>query len=1002
MVPVKGRKRTVSPGKAPRPQRPRPSSPKIVIPQFPIVGIGASAGGLEAFLSLFKALPANTGMGFVVIQHMDPSKESLLVDILARAIRIPIVEAKDGMPVMPERIHVIPPGTNMGIANGRLTLVPRTETRGLHLPIDFFFRSLARDRSTQAIGVVLSGNGSDGTQGVRAIKAEGGVTFAQDEKSAKYGAMPASAVASGSIDFVLSPERIAAELARFGAHPYVARTAEAPAHDLLGEAEEDVARIFLLVRDTTGVDFSQYKPSTTKRRILRRMALHKIENMKVYAQRLQEDPREIDALFEDFLINVTSFFRDPEIFELLKKTVFPAMFQGRAPSDTIRIWVPACSTGEEAYSIAMIALEAMREKETSISLQVFATDINDSALETARAGSYPEGIAQDVSPERLRKFFAKTSSGYQINKAIRESCIFARQNLAKDPPFSRLDLVSCRNVLIYMKPILHKKILSTFHYALKQGGILLLGNSETVGEMSDLFGIVDRKARIYARNTVLYRPAVDFGVPQHDHETLLARRRAAEAAPSVEAMQREADKVVLTHYSPPGVVVNDRLDIIQFRGQTAPYIAPSPGTASLNIARLAREGLVPDLRMAIRKARAEGGAVRKYGVRVAANGRQKEITLHVIPIRLAGLKEDHFMVLFEEAPRIPEGAVDRNALRKGAKLTREREQYIAHVETELATTKEYLQTVGEEYEATNEELRSANEEIQSSNEELQSTNEELETAKEELQSTNEELVTVNEALANRNSELGQLNNDLTNLLASVNVPLVMVGSNLRIRRFTTSAEKLLSLIPTDIGRPISDISPNVPLPDLGAKIQEVLETLVVNEEEIKDREGRNYIVRVRPYRTEDNKIDGAVVALFDVTAMKSQQRRDDIVQVVQQVINGLPAPVFLLDTARRMRGANRSFYRAFRTTPEETENRLLGELGNGQWNNRELEALLESVLARKAGIRDIRMTLDFPATGRTPVRVGADLVRGPRQEEDTVIVVVGKAPADASAEPSPW
>lgn len=840
--------------------------------RFPVVGIGASAGGLDAFLHLFDRLPAATGMGYVVIQHMDPSKESLLVDILARSVRNPIVEAKDRMKVVPDRIHVIPPNKNMGIENGRLSLLPRPDRGELHLPVDFFFRSLAQDLGDKAIGIVLSGNGSDGTQGVRTIKAEGGITFAQDERSAKYPGMPLSAAASGCVDFVLPPDGIASELARFAEHPYVARKSEIPVRDRTSEAEADLGRIFQLIREATGVDFAQYRTATTMRRILRRMALHKIDDLKSYAAHLRGHPGELDALFQDFLINVTSFFRDPGVFEALQAKVYPLLLDSRAPSDVIRVWIPACSTGEEAYSVAISLLETMEKKGAAIPFQIFATDIHEPALEVARGGIYPEGIAQDVSRERFRRFFVKTERGYQISKAIRESCIFARQNLAKDPPFSRLDLISCRNALIYMKPPLQKKILSAFHYALNPGRFLVLGTSESLGDMGDLFDAADRKGRIYRKKAVNARPPMDFGLPWRGQDASLARRRADEIAPSLEGIEKEADGIVLSRYGPPGVVVNEQLDIVQFRGNTAPFLAPAPGAASLCLTRMAREGLLPDIRIAIRQARMKSGPVRKAGVMVGAKEDRKEIGLQVVPIRTPPLKDIHFLVLFEEAPPRPAGESGRKRPRKGETSPKERTEYLAQLEIDLATTKEFLQTVSEEYEATNEELRSANEEIQSSNEELQSTNEELETAKEELQSSNEELITLNETLANRNAELGQANNDLLNLLGNVDIPVVMVGHDLRIRRFTPPAGKILSLIPTDIGRPIGDLRPAIPLHDLSRKIREVLETLSAKEEEVAGPDGRCHLVRIKPYRTEDHKIEGVVVALFDVTAVTSSKR----------------------------------------------------------------------------------------------------------------------------------
>ena len=954
---------------------------------FPVVGIGASAGGLDAFLQLFHGLPGATGMAFIVIQHMDPSKESLLPDILARSVRIPIVVAKDGMPIQPDRIHVIPPNTNMGIANGRLSLSPRPLTPGPHLPVDFFFRTLAQVRKGQAIGVVLSGNGSDGTQGIRAIKAEGGITFAQDERSAKYPGMPASASASGCVDFVLPPEGIAAELARIASHPYIAKKAEGLVRNRALESDEDIGRIFLFVRDATGVDFAQYKPPTMMRRILRRMALHKIDDLKSYAVHLREHPGELDALFQDFLINVTSFFRDPGVFEALQTKVFPLLVENRAPSDAVRVWVPACSTGEEAYSVALCLLETMESRGVMFPLQIFATDIHETALEAARAGTYPEGISQDVSPERLRRFFVKTERGYQIAKRIRESCIFARQNLAKDPPFSRLDLISCRNALIYMRPPLQKKVMSAFQYALKPGRFLVLGTSESVGEMTELFGIVDRKYRIYARKEALARQPLNFALPWYGHDGSMARRRAGDIAPSLEGIEKEADGIVLAGYGPPGVVVNEQLDIVQFRGNTAPFLAPAPGTASLNLAKMAREGLLADVRMAIRQARTKNSPVRKDGVRVGANADRKEIVLKVVPIRLPSLKDVHFLVLFEGA-RAAARETARKRSHKTEGLPKEREEYSAQIENDLATTKEYLQTVSEEYEATNEELRSANEEIQSSNEELQSTNEELETAKEELQSTNEELITVNETLATRNVELGLANNDLVNLLGSIDIALVMVGHDLRIRRFTSDAGKVLNLISTDIGRPIGDLRPSIPLHDLEGKIREVLETLSVREEEVTESDGRCHLVRIRPYRTEDHKIEGAVIALFDVTALKSSQRGEDNARIARDIVETAREPLVVLDGTFKVRFGNRSFYRVFRTTPEESEKRSLFELGDEQWNIPRLRSLLEKVLPGKSAFRDFRVTREFPGIGRRTMLLNARRIGGKGRKREMILLAI--------------
>jgi len=763
------------------------------------------------------------------------------------------------MTVEPNHVYVIPPNKMMGIRDGTLHLMARGEPGAKHLPIDYFLRSLAEDRGKRAIGVILSGTASDGTMGLKAIKTEGGITFAQDTKSAKYDGMPGSAIAAGYVDFVLPPEGIASELARIGGHPYLGIEPLAQAD----ESDDELQKIFRVLQRATGVNFTYYKYSTIQRRIARRMMLHKVESLQHYLQFLHDNPAEPAALCEDILIHVTGFFREPEAFQALAEQILPKILDSKRPGESIRVWVPGCSTGEETYSIAIILLERLGDGVSSVPIQVFGTDISELSIDKARAGVYSESSLSQVSAERLRRFFVKVDGGLQIAKPIRERCVFARQDLVQDPPFSRLDLISCRNVLIYMGPVLHKKVLAIFHYALKPGGFLMLGKSESISSFTDLFTVIDREHKICAKRPGEPGRASGLSIAAGYEKTVEAG--AVKAATQARFdVQREADRIVLSQYAPAGLIINENLQILHFRGQTSPYLSPPPGEASLGLLRMVRPEFAAELRSAIHRAKKLEITVRKEGIRVHREGRLWDVCLEVIPIH-GDLSERFFLVLFRETPvHEPAGPETTGRTRAGGRRVPED----AQLRVELQTTRENLQSIIQEQEAVNEELKSANEEALSSNEELQSTNEELETAKEELQSTNEELVTVNEQLQNRNSELGQLNDDLTNLLSSVNIPMLMLGGDWRIRRFTPQAEKLLNLLPGDVGRPIGHVRPNIDVPDLTSLMAEVVDTMNVRAREVQDLEGRWYSMRIRPYRTMDNRIDGAVVTFFDIDEAK--------------------------------------------------------------------------------------------------------------------------------------
>jgi two-component system CheB/CheR fusion protein len=837
-------------------------------PSFPIVGVGGSSGGLEAFTELLGGLPPDPGVAFLFVLHLEPHHKSQLPEILARVTPLPVREATEGMAVQANNVYLIPPNANMALTDHALTLSPRPVTRAPHMPIDHLFRSLADVQKSRAVGVILSGGGTDGTLGFQSIKAEGGITFAQDERSARQASMPRSAVSDGCVDYVLSPRDIAAQLARLIDHPYT-KTVAAPVE--AAEVGDPVGQIIALLRSSSNVDFSHYKRATMIRRIQRRMALRGLVNFSDYLRQLRAEPAEVRELYQDFLIRVTQFFRDPEAFQALKDSVFPALVQGRTPGQPIRMWVAGCSTGEEVYSLAISLLEYLDGRPEAPPMKILATDLNESALEKARSGVYIDNIEIDVSPERLRRFFSRVDGHYQISKNIRDLCVFSRHNMAADPPFSHLDLVSCRNVLIYMDAALQKRVLPVLHYALNPEGFLFLGSSENVGPFTDLFSVVDAKHRLFSKKSSSAGLALDF-VPYLTAEAAVpgARRDERGGVWSALEVQKEADRIVLARFAPVGVIVDETMTVLQFRGRTAPFLEPAPGMASLDLMRMLREGLLAEVRGALNRAKAENVTVVKENVRLVDPVETRHVRVEAIPFKVPPSGARFFLVLFEEAEAPAGRAAEDRAERPGGEVN---EQQVAQLQQELGALREYLQSVIEEQESTNEELKSANEEILSANEELQSTNEELQTAKEEAQSANEELATVNEELRHRNAELVRVNDDLMNLLSGVGIPIVMVGRDLRVRRFTPVAEKVFNLIPTDLGRPISDIKPGLKMDDLPELISRVIDELTPFEGQVQDKDGLWYLLRIRPYVTLDNKIDGASVVLLDIDALKHNLER---------------------------------------------------------------------------------------------------------------------------------
>lgn len=969
---------------------------------FAVVAVGASAGGLEAFSQLLRAIPNNTGMAFVFIQHLDPKHHSMLSELLAKASTMPVLEATNGTTVKPNHVYVIPPNVNMGINRHRLQLTRRDALPGLHTPIDFFMRSLAEERNSRSIGVVLSGTASDGTRGLAAIKAEGGITLVQDEKSAKYPGMPHSAVASGCVDFVLPPEKIAQELARISGHPYV-NGSQAGIHRTrvakTKRPDDTFERIFTLLRSAGGISFSLYKPGTVQRRTLRRMAIHKIDHVSEYAKFLEKHPKEIEELCQDLLIPVTSFFRDLEAFESLKSKVFPAILKDKSSKESIRIWAPGCSTGEETYSLAILLLEFLGDKMSSYQIQLFGTDVNERGIEKARAGIYGDRIAQEVSAERLRRFFTKVDEGYRVSKGVRDLCVFAKQNLAEDPPFSRMNLVACRNLLIYLGPELQRKVVPILHYALKPSGFLFLGNAESVSGFPEFFSPLDKKHKIFVKKAAAGKLHYDFSANRYPRETGAPDRALGRSEVDIGAhRQQEADHIVLSAYAPPGVVINETMEILQFRGAIGPYVDPAPGRASLNLLKIAKKEFVAELRTAVNQAKKTGTSVKRKSVEFKRNGQLRSVNISVEPLGPAN-ENCQFLVLFERAS--PNGLISGKLTAKLSSGGQATKTENTQLRRKLAEAEEHLRSLVESKEASDEEYQSANEEILSANEELQSTNEELETSKEELQSANEELNTVNDELHNRNIELDRVNSDLNNVLTSTSLPVVMVDRGLRIRRLTAASAKVLKILPSDMGRSISDIRWDVDVPNLDDLIASVIETLAPKELEVQAKGGHWYSLQIRPYRTTDDKIDGAVIVLSDINEAKQASERVEKARLfMEEALATVREPLLVLKQDLSVIYANPSFMKIFHVRVEETEGKFLYQLGNGQWNIPKLRAMLEEVLSKDLPVVDFEVEHDFPNLGSKTMLLNARKIEDGHNDEPTMLLAIeditGRKQADVA------
>ncbi len=952
---------------------------------FYIVGIGASAGGLDALERFFGNLTESSGMAFIVVSHLDPNHVSIMPELIQKSTRMKLFQAEDGMVVEPNHVYVAPANRDLAILHGTIQLIEPVEAHGFRLPIDFFFKSLSADSGEKAICVILSGMASDGTAGLKAVKSELGMVMVQDPQSAKFDGMPSSAIKTGLADYILPPEEMPDQLIKYTSRKVKGIPLDREISD--GKIPDAFQKIFILLRTHTGHDFSLYKQNTIYRRVERRMNISQLDNLPSYIRLLQEDPAEIDNLFKELLIGVTTFFRDPESFEKLKKVVLE-LVKSKPDNGQIRIWVPGCSTGEEAYSVAIIVRECMNEAKKNFNVQIFATDIDSNAIEKARIGSF-SGIASDVGKERLNRFFTSEGNLFHIRKEIREMLVFAPQSVIKDPPFTKLDLISCRNLLIYLNSDLQKKVIPLFHYSLLPNGILFLGSSETISGFVDLFSMLDNKWKIYKRRDSIYsaQPFIEFPVSRSKgkaYETVMNKNE-------LKNITQLAEKIILESYSPNCVIVTETGDIVYIHGRTGKYLELTNGEAKMNIFEMAREGLQQELPALIRKVLSSKRSLTTEGIKVKSNGTTQLINLTVKPIKEPAVMRGSLLIVFEEV-KPPQKASTSRTFRYEKKS----EKIIRELERELKSTKENLRSTIEELETSNEELKSTNEEMQSTNEEMQSSNEELETSKEELQSLNEELITVNTELQNKNDELSVVNNDMKNLLEGIDIPTIFLDNNLFIKRFTYHATKVVNLMSSDIGRPINHIATNLKYDKFIEDAKEVLRTLVYKEVELQTNDGVWYQMRILPYRTTGNLIDGVVITFSDINGLKTAY--DEINKLNQgirlareyadNIIDTVRESLLILGEDLKVLSANRSFYKMFNTVSEQTVGRFVYELDGRKWEIPQLRVLLEQIIPQRNVFEDFEVEYDFADAGRKQLILNARQIFHGEKETKLILLAI--------------
>lgn len=941
---------------------------------FPVVGLGASAGGLEALEEFFESMSADSGMAFVVIMHQAAKHVSMLPEILDKCTAMDVAPIHDRTRVEQNRVYTVPPGKCVDLLIGTLHLSNLPERHVAPLPIDYFFRSLAAEQREMAVAIVLSGTGTDGTLGLSAIKGESGMVMVQSVASAKFSGMPQHAIEAGWADYVLSPKEMPEQLIKYARGPFL-KAAPAATEKPAPAIEQALPGILLALRRRCGHDFSGYKTSTVCRRIERRLNLHAIDTPDSYLKYLDQHPPEANSLFRDLLIGVTSFFRDPWAFEALARKAILPMLKEKSNDSEFRVWVPGCSTGEETYTIAILIRECLDELKLHLNVQIFATDLDDQAIELARVGLFPDGIRADVSPTRLEQFFTKEDSHYRIRKELRDWLVFAPQNIIHDPPFTKLDLISCRNLLIYMQSSLQKKLLTLFHYSLRSDGCLFMGTSESISGFDDLFEVLDAKAKVFCRKESQRRFDHEVQFPVAGGKMDEPDKRAVAPKEMTAVNIRDAiTKMLATEFAPPTVVVSESGEIIHVHGRTGKFLELAPGGPPGNIASMAREGLELDLSSALRKAARQDAQVIRENVPVKTNGSSVLINLIVKkvvePKSLRGLLRVSFQVIANSTPPVAEATL---AKEKPDDPTDAHASYLKEIQNELQHTRESLQRTIEDLDASNEEMKSANEELQSTNEELQSTNEELETSKEEMQSLNEELQTVNAEYQDKIHELSTANDDMNNLLNSTDIATIFLDNGMKIKRYTERAKHIVRLIPTDLGRSLGDLASHLRYDGLVSDVEEVLKTLIPRQTEVQTDDGHWLLMRILPYRTSDNRIDGLVMTFVDINETK--RMLDETTAFMRDIVATIRQPLLVLDDKMQVLFVNNAFVTLFSVAAGETTGKLVYDLGDGEWNIPALRDLLEDVLPGKRSFDDFEVIHDFPVIGRKRMLLNARRIK---------------------------
>ncbi|MGC1389545.1 MAG: chemotaxis protein CheB [Bacteroidales bacterium] len=954
----------MKPGKIKSTVSPKDKSSDSDTNLFPIVGIGASAGGLEAIEQFLGNVPENSGMAYIVVQHLDPTHKGMLPELLQRISKMQVSQVKDRTIVRPNCVYVIPPNKTMSIINGVLHLHKPVQSRGQRLPIDFFLYSLAKDRKELAVGLILSGMGSDGSLGIRAIKEKNGIAMVQEPGSAKFDSMPRNAIDSVPVDIVASPGEFPARLLEFLKRIPLLRTeTEVEIKD-----KSSLEKIIILLRTYTGNDFALYKKNTVYRRIERRMAIHKIEKIASYVLFLNENPKEIEILFKELLIGVTNFFRDVAVWEKLKETILPDIITKLEPGSILRAWVPGCSTGEEAYSLAIVFKEALEKinPHGGFSLQIFATDLDNDAIDIARKGIFPASIAEHVSPERLKRFFLQTDEGYFINTEIREKVVFAQHNIIMHPPFTKIDILSCRNLLIYMEPALQKQMIGLFYYSLNPKGIMILGTSETLGTQSHLFTPLDLKWKIFKRAVTLLTPDLfDFPATFSRTKTVSIEKEIIPGSP--QNIQTLADQLLLQNYAPAGVLVNEQGDIIYVSGHTGKYLEPAVGKANMNIFAMLREGLRNEFPIAFRKAILKKESVVLRNIKVGTNGSAHTINISIQWINAPEALKGKVIVIFKDVQDIADSKLEARKEKKSLDNIRQME-----LEKELKYAREKIQDTLEAMQSSQEELKFTNEELQSTNEELQSTNEELMSSKEEMQSLNEELQTLNAELQSKVDDFTRVNNDMKNLLNSTDIATLFLDKDMNIRRFTIQAVKIFKLIKTDIGRPFTDLVSDLIYPDLSMDAIQVLKTLTYIKKQIPTKDGRWFSIRIMPYRTLDDKVDGVVITFFNISDLKEVELKlHETEQMNKMLLNSAPDIIIKLTTGLKIREVNPAGEKFFGKKQEEMINKNYIHMFITEPSRKDTENKMNKILNE---LQDTRFKMNLISAGGKLVETDCSVV----------------------------